>query len=141
MGCNCKTNIGNSSSPTLIDAENIFIEGLSPESKSNHKTKTYLRYLINFIVFLFSLIFLPVIMFGVVAVMFQVLVVNDTLDMGKIAKIIAHKIKFANYDEEDLMMIYGDDNMDYEHKDEDEETQYVNLYDIEDIKEINTNVK
>lgn len=137
MGCGCKTNNGGNNTPTSINDDKLFIEGFSPESKLKHKTKTPLRYTINFLVFLISLVLLPVMMLGVVALMFQVLVLNDTLDMGKIARIVAHKIKFANYDEDDLRMIYGDE----ETEEETDELEYVNLYEIEDIKEGKTNVE
>lgn len=137
MGCGCKTNIGANDSVS-IKGNNIIIDGFSSLSKANHKTKKYLRYTLNFGVFLISLILLPIMMLGVIAIMFQVLVINDTLDMGKIAKIVAHKIKFANYDEEELNYIYGEElNHDYE----DDDFEYTDVYGIEDIKETNKDVK
>ncbi len=137
MGCGCKTNIGANDSVS-IKGNNIIIDGFSSLSKANHKTKKYLRYTLNFGVFLISLVLLPIMMLGVIAIMFQVLVINDTLDMGKIAKIVAHKIKFANYDEEELNYIYGEEpNHDYE----DDDFEYTDVYGIEDIKETNKDVK
>ena len=133
MGCGCKTNINSDS--VSIKGNNILLDGFSSASKSNHKTKTYLRYTFNFGVFLISLLLLPIMMIGVIAIMFQVLVINDTLDMGKIAKIIGHKIKFANYDEEELNYIYGE-NQNY-----DDDVEYSDLYGIEDIKATNKDVK
>jgi len=136
MGCGCKTNINGDSNSISILGNNIVVDGMaSPNEK--HRTKTYLRYTFNFLVFSLSLFLLPIIVIGAIVIMFKVLVLNDTLDMGKIAKIVANKIRFANYDEEELDYLYGDLP---EYEDE-EEVEYENLYEIEDLNEKNKNVE
>ena len=126
MGCGCKTNIGSKDNIKTVDGDEIFIEGFSAESKKRHRTKKYFRYFANFIVFLFSLLFLPIIMIGSIIILFNFFVLNDTIDTAKIAKILAHKIKFANYTEDELNLIYGDTP-------KDDDFEYKNLYEIEDI--------
>jgi len=130
MGCGCKTNsktnIGNESKITTDNGDEVFIEGFSEESKKRHRTKKNFRYVVNFMFFLFSLLFLPLIMIGVIIILFNFFVFNDNIDTAKIVKILAHKIKFANYTDEELNYIYGE-------KPEDDDFEYKDLYEIEDI--------
>jgi hypothetical protein len=128
MGCGCKTNQSTNLKDINVEEQSLqhvddFINDKTPKK---YGTKKYFRYLFNFIIFLFSILFLPIIIIAIIWIMFKFLVLNENIDIAKSIKILSHKIKFANYDEEDLKMIYGE----YD----EEEYEYGDIYKIEELK-------
>lgn len=135
MGCGCKTNQNSNSGGITVDEQSLQLVDnfMNDKTPKKYGTKKYLRYLFNFIVFSFSMLFLPIIIAGVIWVMFKFLVLNENIDMAKSIKILSHKIKFANYDEDELKTIYGDYS--------EEDYEYEDLYEIDELKEENDDVK
>ena len=92
MGCNCKNS-------------NSFEYNETKEKQSIFKN--IIKYFFKVIGFLFLMLFLPIIMLVIIWFLFDIIVLNKNVDLGKLVKTIATKIKIFNenngddYDEED----------------------------------------
>jgi hypothetical protein len=128
MGCGCKTNQNKKLKDVNVEEQSLqhVDEFISDKGTKKYGTKKYFRYLFNFMIFLFSMLFLPIIIIAIIWITFKFLVLNENVDIAKSIKILSHKIKFANYDEEDLRMVYGDYN--------EEDYEYEDIYKIEELK-------
>ena len=128
MGCGCKTNLDTNLKGINVDEQSLqhVDEFMDDKRPKKYGTEKYFRYLFNFIIFSFSMLFLPIIIIAIIWVMFKFLVLNENIDIAKSVRILSHKIKFANYDEEDLKMIYGEYN--------EEDYEYEDIYKIEELK-------
>jgi hypothetical protein len=121
MSCGCKTK------KTELDKEN-------KELIKNEKTKNNfngVKYFVKLIGFFIALLTIPFIVLFIIWFMFDLIVLNNQVDMQKAAKALISKIKFANEDNE-LHDNYDDDDYD---DDELDETQYIAV-DVDDITPI-----
>jgi len=106
MSCNCKTN----KSMNSIMAEN---------GQSENKTNNVVKYSLKVFAFLVFLILSPFIFLGVLWLGFQMLVINDSIDIKPILNFLARKLKdeqpdfddadFDDIDESDLVMLDVED--------------------------------
>ncbi len=118
MSCNCKSGVGNT---------------LNQEIKEKGKKKVIGGYTSRLILFLFSLLLLPVILIFSIYFMFRTIVLNYDLNTKEMFSGVLKAMKRANsdYDEED------------EEDEEDDEyfesltSDDVILYDVEDLTEKN----
>ena len=120
MSCGCKTK------KTDLDKQN-------KELIKNEKTKNNfngVKYFVKLIGFFIALLTIPFIVLFIIWFMFDLIVLNNQVDMQKAAKALISKIKFANEDNE-LHDNYDDDYDD----DELDETQYIAV-DVDDITPI-----
>lgn len=115
MGCNCKGSNDfeyNEKTSDMSIAQNI------------------IKYAIKSLAFSIALLFLPIIMLGVIWFLFDIIVLNKNVDLGRIVKLVAKNIKKFNegYDEDED----DDEDEDYEDEDEFNEENYVTV-NVEDI--------
>ena len=114
MGCNCK-------------GSNDF----EYTEKTTKKTilDNILKYSFKTLAFLISLVLLPIIMIAIVWFLFDIIVLNKNVDLGRIVKIVAKNINRFNEDYEEE---YDDDDDD--EFEEINEEDYIAL-NVEDITE------
>lgn len=117
MSCNCKSGVGNT---------------LSEEIKEKGKKQVIGGYIARTILFLLSLLLIPVILIFSVYFMFKIIVLNYDFDIKQMFGGLIKVMKRANsdYDEEDDE---DDDDEYFESLTEDD----VTLYDVEDLTEKN----
>lgn len=112
MGCNCKNS-----------------NDFEYTEKTTNKTilDNVVKYSFKTLAFLISLVLLPIIMIAIVWFLFDIIVLNKSVDLGRIVKIVAKNIKNFNedYDDED----YDEDDDEFE---EINEEDYIAL-NVEDI--------
>jgi hypothetical protein len=85
MGCNCKNS-----------------NNFEYTEKTTNKTifETILKYSFKSLAFLISLVLLPVIMIAIVWFLFDIIVLNKNVDLGRIVKIVAKNTSRFNEDYE-----------------------------------------
>jgi hypothetical protein len=112
MGCNCKNS-----------------NDFEYTEKTTNKTifETIVKYSLKSLAFLLTLVLLPIIMIAIVWFLFDIIVLNKTVDLGRIVRVVAKNIGRFNEDDED----YDDDDDDFE---EINEEDYIAL-NVEDITE------
>lgn len=120
MSCGCK-------------AEKKELDKQNKELIKNEKTKNNfngVKYFVKLIGFFIALLTIPFIVLFIIWFMFDLIVLNNQVDMQKAAKALISKIKFANEDNQ----LHSDD---YEDDDDDEldESQYIAV-DVDDITPI-----
>ena len=119
MSCGCKTK------KTELDKQN-------KELIKNEKTKNNfngVKYFVKLIGFFIALLTIPFIVLFIIWFMFDLIVLNNQVDMQKAAKALISKIKFANEDNQLHSDDYEDDD------DELDESQYIAV-DVDDITPI-----
>ena len=114
MGCNCKNS-------------NNFEQ--TEETNNKNILENVLKYFFKSLGFIVSLILLPIIIGAVIWFLFDVIVLNKNVDLGRIVKLVAKNIKKFNEDSDE----YDDDE-----EDDDDEFEELNEEDyialnVEDI--------
>jgi hypothetical protein len=121
MGCGCKNTNNGSNEPK---------QEIRSWSESN-KTANIIKYGFKLIGFFIALLTLPFIVLAIIWFMFDLIVLNRQVDMAKITRVLAAKIKFANDDSH----FNDEDDDDYDEEDDDyefDENDYITV-DVEDI--------
>lgn len=111
MSCNCKSGEGNS---------------LNEEIEEKGEKNVIIGYISRSLLFLFSLLLVPIILIFSVYFMFKTIVLNYDLNVKEMLKSLLKIMKRANSDYDDY-----DDDEDFETLTEDD----VVLYDVEDLTE------
>ena len=112
MGCNCK-------------GSNDF-EYKEKSDNNNSVTQKITKYFFKTLAFSICLVFLPLIMLAIVWFLFDILVLNKNVDLGRIVRIVAKNIKRFNEDYDE------DDDDDFDEDDNFDEDDYIML-NVEDI--------
>jgi hypothetical protein len=130
MGCGCKTNITNKYEQTSFNYESIGLK--NNENLETKKPNKIINYLFKLIGFFMGLLLLPIIVLAIIWFMFQLLVLNQEVNMKRIVLVLSSKLKRFNESNIDEIY-YGDD--DYEDEDDEEEFDEENyeMLDVEDI--------
>ncbi len=121
MGCGCKNTKNDS-----IES----VKTVRSWSESN-KTASVIKYGFKIFGFLIALLTLPFIVLAIIWFMFDLIVLNREVDIAKLTKVLATKIKFAN----DTNNSEDDDYEDDDYEDDDgefDENDYITV-DVEDI--------
>ena len=111
MGCNCKSS--NSFEYTEKTTNKTIVENI-------------LKYFFKTLVFSLALVLLPIIMIAIVWFLFDIIVLNKNVDLGRIVNVLAKNIKKFNEDYEE------DDDEDDDEFEELNEEDYIAL-NVEDI--------
>lgn len=136
MGCGCSTKTKtNKTANNKLESQNNQVAPSSSftfnENSSNPKILDFIvKNFIKIASFSLALLFLPIIMLAVIWFMFQLLVLNQEIDMRKVVTTLSSKIRRFNddYDDEDE---YDEDEYDDEEDYYDEEN-----YEALDVEEI-----
>ena len=136
MGCGCKTNSSDkfeltSFNDKSLDSNNN--ENLETNLETN-KPNNIINYLFKLIGFFMGLLLLPIIVLAIIWFMFQLLVLNQEVDMKRIVLVLSSKLKRFNESNIDEIY-YGDDDDDEEEEYDEEEYDEENyeMLDVDDI--------
>lgn len=121
MGCGCKNTKNDSNESNKM---------VRSWSESN-KTANVIKYGFKIFGFLIGLLTLPFIVLAIIWFMFDLIVLNREVDIAKLTRVLATKIKFAN-DNAHLEEDDDDDDDEYYEDDEFDENDYITV-DVEDI--------
>jgi hypothetical protein len=124
MACGCKTKTNKGFETE--EKQTIKPFDFEYQNKGNQNSNFIIKNLIKIVSFSIALLLLPIIMIVIVWFMFDILVLNQEIDMKKIVTVLTSKLKRFNDD-------YGyDDEYDEEYAEEYDEENY-EMLDVDDI--------
>lgn len=123
MACGCKTKTNNSFETEQKQTIKAF--DFEHQNKKGRKSNFIIKNLIKIVSFSIALLLLPIIMIAITWFMFEILVLNQEIDMKKIVMVLTSKLKRFNDDG-------YDDEYDNDYDEEYDEENY-EMLDVDDI--------
>jgi hypothetical protein len=124
MGCGCKTKTNKSFETE--EKQTIKAFDFEYQNKEGQNSNFIVKNLIKIVSFSIALLLLPIIMIAVVWFMFELLVLNQEIDMKKIVTVLTSKLKRFNDDDG------YDDEYDNDYDEEYDDENY-EMLDVDDI--------